>query len=374
MKSSFRLFSVRHIDIKIHITFPLILIWAAVQYGILANGGAAGALFGLLTVSLLFVLVTLHELGHSFAAQHYGVPVEQIVLLPIGGVAQLKRMPRQPLQEFVIALAGPAVNVLIALLMMATALLFNMRVVNPLALLTTGFSLSFSSIFSFVFIYNVILAVFNMIPAFPMDGGRVLRALLAMRLEYGRATRMAVAVGRALAWAMGIYGLVSGNFFMMLIAFFIHNGAAQEGRLVAQFERLRGLKVYQAYSNHASYLSPYDTLQQAMMLKMSSLQDGLPVVHAGQLIGFVEGQALVQAFVDHGGEALVQEVMSRNIRPVGLNTELVKVQEQMQNEQTAVLPVVNGTEYLGLITLRHINQLVRTLRLQPEVLTAVPSA
>ena len=124
MNSSLKLFSVRGIDIRVHLTFPLILIWAAFQFGVLGGGGLAGALFGVISISLLFVLVTLHELGHSFAALNYGVPVERITLLPIGGVAQLRHMPDNPKQEFVIALAGPAVNVALAILMGGTAVLF----------------------------------------------------------------------------------------------------------------------------------------------------------------------------------------------------------------------------------------------------------
>jgi Zn-dependent protease len=132
MNSSLKLFSVRGIDIRLHITFPLILVWAAFQFGLIAGLGLTGALFGIITISLLFVLVTLHELGHSFAALHYGVPVKQIVLLPIGGVAQLREMPDKPVQEFVIAIAGPAVNVLIAILMGMAAIAFRIPIVNPI--------------------------------------------------------------------------------------------------------------------------------------------------------------------------------------------------------------------------------------------------
>jgi len=198
MNKSFRLLTVSGIDLRLHITFPLILAWAALQFGLMF-GTFSGAIFGIVAITLLFVLVTLHELGHSYAALAFGVPVKQIILTPIGGVAQLMRMPEKPAQELIIAIAGPTVNIIIAILMAALAMGFG---VDILTLLGGFFELSgttFMTLFSYIFVSNIFLAIFNLLPAFPMDGGRILRALLAMRMDYARATSIAAGIGRVLA-------------------------------------------------------------------------------------------------------------------------------------------------------------------------------
>ncbi|MCA9945485.1 MAG: site-2 protease family protein [Anaerolineales bacterium] len=370
MNSSLKLFSVRGIDIRLHLTFPLILVWAAFQFGVLGGGGLAGALFGVIVISLLFGLVTLHELGHSFAALNYGVPVERIVLLPIGGVAQLRHMPDNPKQEFVIALAGPAVNVVLAILMGGAAVLFGLPLTNPLA---GGISLSFGAIFSYIFYYNVILALFNMIPAFPMDGGRVLRSVLAMRLDYGRATRIAVSIGRGLAVLIGLYGLFNGAFFTILIAVFIYSGATQEGQMVQFRQQLRGYTVQQAYSNRIPLLQPGDQLRDAANWMARGVMD-FPVVQFDSYVGFLDNQRLLMALQQGGPEQTVASVMARDVQPVSLTADLSEVQQRMSNEGLNALPVVEYGRIIGIISARHIGQMLRMAAMQPELFPKVQSA
>ncbi len=370
MNGSLRLFSVRGIDIRVHLTFPLILIWAAFQFGVLGGGGLSGALFGVIVIVLLFGLVTLHELGHSFAALHYGVPVERIVLLPIGGVAQLRHMPDNPKQEFVIALAGPAVNVVLAVLLGATALLFGLPLSNPLV---SGVSLSFAAIFSYIFFYNVVLAVFNMIPAFPMDGGRVLRSALAMRLDYGQATNIAVTLGRGLAVLFGIYGLLNGAFFTVLIAIFIYSGAAQEGRMVQFRQRLRGYTVQQAYSNQIPVLQPADSLRIAANWMARGVSD-FPVSHFDKYVGFLSNAQLTAALRQGGADQTVASVMNRNVPAVSLTADLYDVQQRLSNEGLGALPVVENGRVLGILSARHIQQMLRMAAMQPELFPRVRSA
>ncbi|GJM42224.1 MAG: protease [Ardenticatenaceae bacterium] len=370
MNSSLKLFSVRGIDIRVHLTFPLILIWAAFQFGVLGGGGLAGALFGVISISLLFVLVTLHELGHSFAALNYGVPVERIVLLPIGGVAQLRHMPDNPKQEFVIAVAGPAVNVALAVLMGSAALLFGLPLSSPL---TSGVSLTFGSIFSYIFFYNVILAVFNMIPAFPMDGGRVLRSLLAMKLDYGRATSIAVTLGRGLAILFGLYGLFNGAFFTVLIAIFIFSGATQEGQMVQFRQRLRGYTVQQAYSNQIPVLQPSDSLREAVNWTARGVTD-FPVSHFGEYVGFLNNNRLMAALQQAGPSQTVASVMARDVKPVSLTADLYDVQQRMNNEGLGALPVVEYGRIVGIISARHIRHMLRLAAAQPDLFPRVRSA
>jgi stage IV sporulation protein FB len=367
MGSSIKLFSIWDIDIRVHITFPLILLWAAFQFGSI-TGNLSGALFGVVAISLLFVLVTLHELGHSYAALRYGVPVKQIVLSPIGGVAQLASIPDKPLQEFVIAIAGPLVNVVIAVLMGAVVVLFGLQVTNPMAVLTGlsvgGFTLL--ALFSYVFVYNIFLAAFNLIPAFPLDGGRVFRALLAMRLNYVTATNIASAVGRAFAVALGIYAFFTGGIFLILIAVFVYMAAGQEAAYVRMRSVLRGYTVQQIYSAEVHRIPPSYTIQQAFNLMAFTGQSALPVTFDEQLVGIVTRPGLLAAMRQFPPYATVDEVMLANVRPVDLTTDLYDVQQRMAEEQAEALPVTGNGRFMGLISARQVNELLRWLRATPQ--------
>lgn len=369
---SLKLFSVRGIDIRLHYTFPLILIYAALQFGVFIGGGLSGAVFGVIAISLLFVLVTLHELGHSFAAMHYNVPVERIVLSPIGGVAQLRRMPEEPKQEFIVAIAGPAVNFVIALIFGVFALGLGINLVNPFTALGT---FSLTALFSYVFISNIFLALFNLIPAFPMDGGRVLRALLAMRLEYVRATNIAATIGRGFAILLGIYGFFGGGIFLMIIAFFLFTMAGQEAAAVRVGRALKGYTVQQAYNASVHRLHPYQTLQHAANMMLYSGQDTLPVSQDGRLVGIVTQPQVMELLQTHGPNTMVGHIMKRNVAPVSLQSEITAVQKRFNEEGLNALPVVGHGEYLiGLITRRHIAELYRMLSLTPQAVPGVQSA
>ncbi len=374
MRNSLKLFTVRGIDIRLHATFPLILLWAAFQFGLI-TGTFQGAVFGVTAVSLLFVLVTLHELGHSVAAQRYGVPVKQIVLSPIGGVAQLNYIPENPRQEFVIAIAGPAVNFIIALIMFVVAWLGNITIFNPLTTLLGGAGLTLTGLFSYVFVYNLFLAIFNLLPAFPMDGGRILRAGLAMRLDYTRATKIASTVGRGIAILMGLYGLFNGGIFLVLIAVFVYMGARQEAIVVEQKNFLRRYQVWQAFSQTAYHLTPYTNLQQAANLMLASGQSSFPVCEGDNLVGFVPQRTLLTALRNRGSHTWVNMIMRQDIQPVTPHTDLFAVQERMVAEQLSALPVVseNG-RFLGLITQQHLHDLRNLVRVAPKTIVDVQSA
>lgn len=348
MGRSLKLFRIRGIDIRLHITFPLILLWAALQFG-LAGGGAESALFGVITISLLFVLVTLHELGHSFAALHYGVPVKQIVLSPLGGVAQLREIPEKPSQELVIAIAGPAVNVVIAVLMAALIPAAGLGVSDFVAALSLSAGLTVTAVFAYIFVYNIILAVFNLIPAFPLDGGRIFRALLAMKLEYTRATDIAAIVGRGVAVLLGTYALFSGGIFLVLIAVFIYMAAGQEAAAVRTRHTLRGYAVRDVYSASAYTLTPYTNLQQAVNLMMMSGQSNFPVLENETLTGFVTQEDLSSAMQTRGGHTWTSMIMRQNVAPVSLATPLLDVQKRLETEQLGALPVVENGRYVGLV-------------------------
>jgi len=240
MKWSWRIASVFGIDVKIHLTFIFALVWGAFLWG---GGGPAMAAYGVFLTLVLFFVVVLHELGHSLTAQRYGIPVHDIVLLPIGGVARLGYMPEAPVQELVIALAGPLVNLVLSLLalpFLAVGVALRLTAGQPLGL-SMMTEPGFANFFLYLFMVNVTLFLFNMLPAFPMDGGRVLRALLAMKFHYSRATAVAVNVGRVFAVLFGLFGILTANIFMAVVAMFVFNGAGAERQEVAEREQTKGV-------------------------------------------------------------------------------------------------------------------------------------
>jgi Zn-dependent protease/CBS domain-containing protein len=372
MGNSLRLFKVKGIDIRVHITFPLILIWAAVQFGWLNGFGINGAIYGIIVTLLLFSIVVLHELGHSLAALKYGVPVKQIVLLPIGGVAQLKRMPEKPIQEFVIAIAGPLVNVGLAVLFAIIASLagFTLTMGNLFNNILNFADTSLSSVFAYVFISNLFLAGFNLLPAFPMDGGRVLRAILATRVSYVRATAIAVTIGQAMAWLLGLYGFLSGGFFMVLIAIFIFIGAGQEGQLVQLRNVLEGLQVEQAYSRHTQTLPPEASLKDVVNLTLNSFQADFPVCDGEKLIGIITHTRLIQALNTFPPETSVRDVMVEDIPSVSPLDSLFDVQKRFSETGVDALPVVDQGIFRGIITNKDINEVYQFLLKRPDLLSA----
>ena len=228
MKWSYKITRIAGTDVKIHLTFPLLLAFIAFSN---LNDGVAAATLGVVFVVLVFGCVLLHEFGHVFAARSFGIRTPDVTLYPIGGVARLERMPERPIQELIVALAGPAVNVAIAAVLAVVLLALGLSVGFG------GFSVGgFTSLLAGLVAVNIWLVLFNMIPAFPMDGGRVLRALLAMRMTYARATRIAAKIGRALAVVAGVLGIFYSP-MLVFIAIFIYMAAGQEAAAAEWRER-----------------------------------------------------------------------------------------------------------------------------------------
>ena len=234
------------IDVKVHWSFILILAFGAFLYGAGPAGWLVGSLYGVLTFLLLFVCVTLHEYGHALTARHFGIQTRSILLLPIGGVANLERMPEKPNQELLITIAGPLVNFAIAALLVPIIFLFGRRRRGQLGqtsvLVDNMREPGLLNLLLYLFLTNVLLGLFNLLPAFPMDGGRLLRALLAMVMPYVRATRAAVLVGRLLAVGMAVYGIFSGSITLLLVAFFVYVGGSAELEAVSSRAVLRSVR------------------------------------------------------------------------------------------------------------------------------------
>jgi Zn-dependent protease len=345
MKWSITLGRILGINIKVHLTFFLILVWGALNYG-----GSAGPLYGLIVTLALFTLVLLHELGHSVAAIRYGIPVRDITLLPIGGVARLERMPEKPLQELVVALAGPAVNIVLALVSL------------PLVL-ALGDSLSLGlapqagvlGLLTFLFSANLYLAAFNLLPAFPMDGGRVFRALLGIFLDFQRSTAVAVRVGRVLAVGLGVFGFFSGQFFLGIIALFIFTASGQEGDAVAARSLLRQVRVEQAWSRNTASLSPYATVGQVASMAMTDNRPHFAVLDppTRDLLGVVHRDDVARAMQRGQWQRPVTEIMGpvQSVPSVTLSTTLAEVQDKLASASSRIAAVYDGPFFQGLISL-----------------------
>ncbi len=336
------------IDVFIHITFFLIIGWYALTYWLVGQTLGA-ALEGALFILLVFLGVVLHEYGHALTARKYGIRTRDITLYPIGGVARLERMPDQPIQELWVALAGPAVNVVIAFGLFTYLWLTNALVPLSELTLTTG------SFIERLMLVNIFLVVFNLIPAFPMDGGRVLRALLAMRLEYVSATQIAATVGQGMAVLFGFWGLFN-NPFLLFIAFFVWMGAAQEASMVQMKYALGGIPVTRAMQTDFRTLAPRDDLSRVTELILAGSQHDFPVIEDGRVLGILQRDDFIRALSQHGSAALVQDFMRRDLPQVD-SFDMVDLALMRLTESGArTLPVTHLGQLVGLITSENITE------------------
>ncbi len=354
MRRSFRLVKVAGIDIKVHITFFFILVLGALPWS--SEYGLPGALFGMILILLLFVCVTLHELGHSLVAQLFDIPVREIILLPIGGVAFLGRNPSKPMQELLIAIAGPLVNVVIAALILlitgATAyvgMLDQQGTVQGAALAP-----SFTTLMLWLLQANVALVIFNLIPALPLDGGRVLRAILAMSMTYQRATQIASAVGQTLAIGLGLLGLFAGNFLLILVAAFIFIGAGRENVEGQARTVLTTLRVGDAYNKHALRLEIGDRVSKVVDYILTSYQPDFAVMQGNNPIGIVTRDDVLRALDTTTEDVYVTMIMRREIVKVDASASLDAVRQLMSEKSVRVVAVYDGIAYLGLVSLEDI--------------------
>ncbi len=349
---SIRLFSVAGTAVRIHLTFFLLL----AVYGVLGwqQGGAPAAIDLVVFIALLFFCVVLHEFGHVFAARAYGIRTSDVTLLPIGGVASLERMPEKPAQEIVVALAGPAVNLVIAAVL-AVLLGASFDLGETPRLGNAG-----ASLLDRVAVAHVALCVFNLIPAFPMDGGRVLRALLAIPMGYTRATRVAASIGQGLAFVFALLGLVVGNPLLVLIAVFIFLAASGEAGYVQARDYTRGYLASHAMITSFQTLAPSSVADDAAALLLRTTQQEFPVVDgAGVMRGVLTRDALIGALQRSGGTTPVLDIMDREIPTVPQNACLDNIFERVQRSAARLVGVIDPAGRLvGYITAENLSELI----------------
>ncbi|MCS6851486.1 MAG: site-2 protease family protein [Gemmataceae bacterium] len=351
MSWSIKIGRVAGTDVKIHVTFLLLLIWVAMVY--YSEGGINAAIDGVVFVLALFGCVLLHEFGHALMARAFGIPTPDITLLPIGGVARLQRMPDKPVQEILVALAGPAVNVVIAVVLFVWLGAWrDLAEIEHLPRPRLDMVPKLA-------VVNVWLVLFNMLPAFPMDGGRVLRAVLALFTSYATATQIAARIGQFMAFLFGLAGLL-GNPMLLFIALFIYLAAAQEASYAQMKEIAQGLVVRDAMLTRFTVLDARATLQDVINVLLQSGQHEFPVIdERGTVVGMLTRDEVIAGYRNHGPDMPVSEVMHRNVPTIHVNAPLERALQQMQECACPALAAVDRYgRVVGLVSPERIGEMM----------------
>jgi Zn-dependent protease/CBS domain-containing protein len=351
MSWSWRMGRIAGIPLKVHWTFLILIGWVLID-AYSRSQDPLTALAGVGFILVVFGCIVLHELGHALVARRFGIKTSDITLLPIGGVARLQKMPDRPAQELQVALAGPAVNVAIAVVLyLIFGVGFPQDASNAQKLVRSQFLPA-------LFAFNVIVVLFNLLPAFPMDGGRILRALLAMRLPYAHATRLAASVGQFMAIMFGLAGLVIPNPFLLLIAIFVWIGAESEAVMVEERVLLKDMPVRNSMLTEYHTVTPEDTLGHAAELLLAGTQQDFPVVAApgGEFAGVLTRSDLLAGLARGGPEAQVADFTKHHIACVEADSSLAEAVSQLREGHGPCLQVLDKGKTVGLLTLENVTE------------------
>ena len=357
MKWSWRIGRIAGIAIRVHVTFPLFLLWIGLRDG----QGATAAAFAVGAMLALFTIVLLHELGHALMARRFGIATRDITLLPIGGLARLERMPREPRQELLIAIAGPAVNLVLALLFGAILIatggprsLVEFDLLRRLGAPAVG-----HVILAELVAVNVGLILFNLLPAFPMDGGRVLRALLALwSKDHLVATRRATLVGRLFAAAFVAYGLFASAPNLVLIGLFVWLAGAGEASAVATEVALERTRVPQFMMTDFRTVDPADPLGTVADLVIAGAQQDFPVLADGVYVGMLGRADLVRGLRETGADATVATVMATRGPVVTVDDHPDAALAALHAAAGRAVPVLRDGTVVGLLTTENLAEYV----------------
>ena len=351
MKWSLKIARLGEIDIYLHVTFVILIAWIALAYW-QAEGTVQAVVSGVGFILALFGCVVLHEFGHALAARQFGIRTRSIVLLPIGGIAAIEKTPEDPRQEILIALAGPAVSFAIAGLLWL-ALLAAGGIARPLAV-----DLGEAGFVERLMVVNLLLGGFNLLPAFPMDGGRVFRALLSLWLGRVTATRIASIVAQAAAILFAVVGL-HYNLFLVVIALFIWLGAVTEASTVTAQSLLAGITARSAMETRFETLAPDDALGRAVALTLDGSQKDFPVVRDGQVVGVLRQGDLLRGLHDNGKLCRVDQVMKEPPATMDIGASLEHVLEDIGAGKPGLLVVLEHGRIAGIIDIDNIMELLR---------------
>ena len=339
---SWKVAEISGIVVSVHATFLLLVVWFAGAYWFETKNLARVA-SGIALLLLLFGCVLLHELGHALTARRFGFITREITLLPIGGIARLERLPDDPRQSLWITLAGPAVNIAIAI-----ALFIVLQLTGTWQPITPN-SLMDAPLLERLMLVNVSLVIFNMLPAFPMDGGRVLRAVLAMHMDDRRATQIAARIGQGMAVLFAFLGWLA-NPLLIVIALFVWIGAAYEARMADIRAALRGIPVDRVMLTAFTTLTPDEPLSTAIELVQHGGQREFPVTRDGQLIGILTRQNLLRALTEGGPQSRVGDAMEHDVHVVDARDMLDAALSRLEARPSSTVPVVRDGRLMGLLT------------------------
>jgi Zn-dependent protease len=348
VKGSWKIGEFAGIGVYIHPTFLILVVWVLFVYWNIGHSWSA-AVVGLVFTLGLFVCVVLHEFGHALTARHYGIRTRDITLLPIGGVSNLERIPEDPKQEFLVAVMGPVVSIMIAGVLLIILKLAGYRAIT----VETVSSWTAVSFFQRLMVANFVLAIFNLLPAFPMDGGRIFRSGLARYLGFARATRIAAGVGHAVALVFGVLGLFT-NPFLLFIAFFVWIGATQEAAMAQLRPLLAGIPLSRITVTDFTALLDSDPLGRAVELMLHGTQQIFPVIKDGRLAGILSNKELIQGLSQSGPDTLVCDVMRRDWPVISSSDTMQTALEQLQSSDLRALPVVDQGRMIGLLTAENV--------------------
>ena len=354
MKGALRIGSISGIKIQVHWTFTLLLIWVAfieIQKGSELNR----ILLNEALIVVLFFCVVLHELGHLLTANKFGIKARNILILPIGGVATLEKMPEKPAQELLIALAGPAVNVVIAVLLLLVVPVRSYFNFDSIVLEEMLYEPTLQNFLFYLFIANVMLVVFNLIPAFPMDGGRVFRALLTFKLGRVKATNIAASIGQGLAFMFFVLGLFFSP-ILILIALFIFLEAYGENQMVKQGDLLKGHLVKEATLTNITKLKPDNNIQEVIEILLAGTEKDFVVIENQKIIGILTQKDILKNA--NTPSVLVSDIMQRKFRTVDVSMEIIKVLQNIGKERNDFYPVVENGQLVGAIDTINISEFI----------------
>jgi Zn-dependent protease/CBS domain-containing protein len=350
MRTTYRLTRILGINIDVHFTFLLLLFLFAIFFGTR----------GLLLISGIFFFVTFHELSHSIAASYFGIKVSKITLLPIGGVASIPELPSKPYQELIISLAGPISNILVLIVFYypLKILLGQEALLYPLKLIagTTAYTGQIS-VLAHIYWINLVLAAFNLIPAFPMDGGRVLRAALCYRMDYKKATRAAVKVGHIFALIFAFYGIVYGHIFLLIIAVFIYTAASSEGFQVSLAETIKRYKVRDVLPSDFLKVETDTPIYRILEMMFHTHQEDFPVMREGKLEGIITRREVTRGMHEKGNECLASDIMRTDVPTISKFSGLDVARKRMYKYNTKALVVEDKGNIIGMVTVDDINRI-----------------
>ncbi len=339
-------FSLGGVPVRFHFTFWLGFVWLI----FIGVGGQQSLAGNAIYVAALFTSVLLHEAGHALVARRFGIGTVEIVMLPLGGLARLERQPK-PAEEFWVSLAGPLVNFVLGAAMIATAMLRGDAV-----RLEDWTKATDANLLSRLAVANLVLALFNLLPAFPMDGGRVVRSLLAASRPIEDATRIAARIGTAIAACVGLYGLLSANFLLVFFAFFIYVGAAQEATAASATVLLSGARVSEAMVTDFRTLSHGATIREAADLLLATTQQDFPVIAGSEVAGLLTRKALVQAMAADGPDSFVAGAMDRNFTRLSPATELAEAARSLDPSSGCALVFDSSDRLVGMLTSENLSE------------------